>query len=163
MNLLDFYIPEWFFVAVNLLILMLVLRALLWKPVNRILDEREERAEKAASDAKEATEMKAEMERLRQQFDVDLETNTVEMMKDARARAGHEYERIVADAEKKAERILAEARAKAEREYSGVMAEAKKQIVAAALDISGMLLSSSVDSEQNRALLNNYLAEKEAF
>ena len=161
MNLLDFYIPEWFFVALNLLILIVVLRAILWKRVNKVLDERRDKAVKAAQDADEAERLRAEMEQLRSQLDGDMESRTVELMKDARARAGQEYERIISDAEKKAEQILAAAKTKAAHEHGVMMAEAKKQITAVAIDVSGFLMGASMDSEHNKALLDKYLEDKD--
>ena len=163
MDLLNFYIPEWFFVALNLLILYLVLKVILWKPINRVLDAREELAAKTARDAEEAERLKAEAELLRERSETDSQARTVELMKDARARAGHEYERIVADAEKKAELLLSASKVRAEREYEVLMAEAKKQVVAVAVDMSGLLLGYDMDSERNKTLLNRYLAEKDVF
>ncbi|MCL1834712.1 MAG: ATP synthase F0 subunit B [Oscillospiraceae bacterium] len=160
MNLFDFYIPEWFFVALNLAILVFVLRRVLWKPVNKILDERAEIAEKAAQDAQEAARLLEEMDQLRSKFDADMETLTVELMKDARARAGQEYDRIIGDAEKKADQIIQAAKVKAGQEHDVMMEETKKQVVSVAIDITGLLLGASMDTDKNKALLENYLSGK---
>ena len=163
MNLLNFYIPEWFFVAFNLVVLIVILRAILWKRINGVLDERGEKAAKTARDAEESARLRAEMEQLRSALDSEMESRTVELMKDARARAGQEYERIVADAEKKAGQILETAKAKAAQEYDVMMEDVKKQVVSVAIDISGLLLDSTINSEDNRALLDKFLAEKDVF
>ena len=162
MNLLNFYVPEWVFVAFNLVILILALRHILWKRVNGVLDERREKAIKAAQDSEDAAKLKTEMEQLRSKFDIDMQARTVELMKDARVRAGQEYERIVGDAEKKAEMILTDAKKKSEHEHDFLMSEAKKQVVSIAIDMSGLLLNSSMDNERNRTLLDNYLEERTA-
>ena len=163
MNLLNFYIPEWFFVALNLIILIIVLRAILWKRINRILDERGEKAEKAARDSEEAAALKAEMDLMRSELSSEMESRTVELMKDARARAGQEYERIIADAEKKAEQIMTAAKVKAAQEHDVMMESVKKQVVSVAIDISGLFLESAVDSESNRALLDKFIADKDVI
>jgi len=163
MDLLNFYIPEWVFVAINLLILIIILRAILWKRINGILDERSEKAAKAAQDALEASTLRTEMEQLRSDLDAQMESRTVELMKDARARAGQEYERIIGDAEKKAEQILNAAKVKAAQEHDVMMESVKKQVVSVAIDISGLLLETSVDSESNRVLLDKFLTDKDVF
>ena len=162
MNLLNFYIPEWFFVALNLLILIVVLRKILWKRINRILDERSEKAAKTAQDSEDAATLKAEMEQLRLMFDAEMKSRTVELMKDARASAGQEYERIIADAEKKSEQILSAAKTKADHEYDVMIEDVKKQAVSIAIDMTGLLLSSDMNNDHNTALLNQFLADKDA-
>ena len=163
MNLFSFYIPDWIFVAINLVILILVLRRVLWKRINGILDARSEMAAKTKQDSEEAATLRAEMERLRTLLDAEMESRTVELMKEARARAGQEYERIIADAEKKAEQIMSTAKVKAAQEHDVMMEDVKRQVVSVAIDISGLLLESAVDSESNRALLNKFLADKDVF
>ena len=161
MNLLNFYIPEWFFVALNLLILIVVLRAILWKRINKIMDERAEKAAKTAQDAEEAATLKAEMEQLRLAMDAEMESRTIELMKDARSRAGQEYERIIEDAEKKSEQILAAAKVKADHERDIMMEDVKKQVVSIAIDMTGLLLSADMNSDRNTALLNDFISSKD--
>lgn len=163
MNLFSFYIPDWIFVAINLVILILVLRRVLWKRVNGILDARSEMAAKTAQDAEEAATLRAEIEQLRSMLDAEMESRTVELMKEARARAGQEYERIIADAGRKSEQILSAAKYKAEQEHDVMIEDVKKQVVAVAIDMSGLLLGSALDSDSNRALLNKYLADEDVF
>ena len=163
MDLFSFYIPDWIFVAINLVILILVLKRVLWKRINGILDERSEKAAKMAEDSTKANELRAEMEQLRTLLDAEMESRTVELMKDARARAGQEYERIIADAERKAGQILTTAKFKAEQERGVMIESVKKQVISVAIDMSGLLLESAVDSENNRVLLEEFLADKDVL
>jgi len=161
MNLLDFYFPEWFFVAVNLIILILVLKKLFWKPVNKILETRQEKAAKTEQDAEEAERLLDEMEQLRTQLDHDLEARTAQVLMEARTRAGREYDRIVADAENKANLILNAAKMKADQEQERMAAEMKKRLVATAVDAAGFLMRSTMDSDHNQRLVESYLADKD--
>lgn len=157
MNLFDFYIPEWFFVALNLFILIFILKAVLWKPVSKILENRQERVSKTEQDAAEAARLRAEMEQLRSQLEADMETRTTELMKEARSRAGKEYDRIVLEAETKAELIISTAKTKAEHERESMMVEIKGQIVSVAMEAAGLLLRSNMDSERNKRLVEAFL------
>ena len=163
MNLFSFYIPDWIFVALNMIILIVVLRRVLWKRINGILDARGEMAAKTVRDAEEAATLRAEIERLRAMLDAEMESRTVELMKEARARAGQEYDRILADADKKAEQILSAAKVKAEHERDVMIEDVKKQVVAVAIDMSGLLLGAGMDSDANKALLSRYLADEDVF
>jgi F-type H+-transporting ATPase subunit b len=120
-------------------------------------------AAKTVRDAEEAATLRAEIERLRAMLDAEMESRTVELMKEARARAGQEYDRILADADKKAEQILSAAKVKAERERDVMIEDVKKQVVAVAIDMSGLLLGAGMDSDANRALLSRYLADEDVL
>ena len=161
MNLLDFYIPEWFWVAFNLLVLIVVLRKILWKRVGKILDERQAAADKAEQDAEEAAGLRAEMERFRAEFDEEMDAKTAEMMQEARTRAGQEYDRIIADAEAKAGLIVSAAKTKALQERDNVVAELRNQVASTAVEATGMLLRANMDNERNKRLLEDFLSERE--
>jgi len=161
MNILDFHIPEWFWVAFNLLVLILVLKKILWDRVGRILEERRETALKTEQDAEEAASLKAEIERRREALDEDLKSQTAEMMQAARKSAGAEYDRIVKEAESKAALIVTAAHAKARQEQGAIMTEMKEQVAATAVEAAGILLRANMDSENNRRLLEDYLSERD--
>lgn len=157
MNLLDFNIPEWAFIAVNLIILTAVLSKIFWKPVNRRLDERRAQVEQGLKDAAQAKAEKEAVEAAQAAFEADMHRQTAEQMKAARVRAGHEYNRIVAEAEEKARKQLAASHAQARQEKEAMLATAKAEIVAASLEMTGLLLEANMNSEQNQRLVEAYL------
>ena len=161
MNLLDFYFPEWFFVALNLGIMILILKKIFWKPVNAILEERQEKAAKAEQEADEAGKLLNDMEQRRAQLDRDLEIRTAQALMEARTQAGHEYDRIVAEAETKANLILRAAKDEARQEQERAAAEMKKQLSSAAVEAAGFLLRANLDSESNRRLVEGFLSGKD--
>lgn len=161
MNLLDFHIPEWFWVAFNLLVLILVLRKILWKRVFGVLEERREMVIKTVQDAEEAERLMAEMEQLRAKLDQELEAKTAEKMQEARTRAGKEFDRIVEEAGVKAAAIISAAKTKSEQERDALLVEMKGQVAATAVEATGMLLRANMDSERNMRLLEDFLSEGE--
>ena len=160
MNLLDFNIPEWIWVAFNLVVLIVVLQRILWKRVGKILDLRQAAAVKAGQDAEETARLKAEMEQLRINLDEEMDVKTAEMMQAARTRAGREYDRIVSEAEAKANLIISAAKTKAQHEHETMQAELKKQVAAAALEATGMLLRANMDNDRNKVLLEDFLSKE---
>ena len=161
MNLLSFYIPEWVWVAFNLLVLIIVLRRILWKRVGKVLDERMDMVTKTGQDAEEAARLRTEMEQLRTLLDMEMDVKTAEMMQEARTRAGHEYDRIVAEAETKAGLIVSAAKTKALQERDAVLADLRRQVASTAVEATGILLRENIDSERNRRILEDFLAERE--
>lgn len=161
MNLLQFNFPEWFFVALNLLILVLILKRIFWKPVTKILEDRQAMAAQTAQDAEEAERIRAEMEQLRTRAEADAEALTAQLLTEARSRAGREYDRIVSEAESRAEMIVATAKVKAKQEQERTIVEVKKQITAAALEAAGILIRENIDSERNNRLVEAYLSERD--
>jgi len=161
MNILDFYIPEWFWVAFNLLVLILVLKKILWDRVGRILEERRETVLKTEQDAEEARTLKAEIEQLRAELDEDLKSQTAGMMQEARKSAGTEYDRIIAEAESKAALIVSAAHTKARQEQGAIMTEIKEHVAATAVEAAGILLRANMDNEKNKRLLEEFLSERD--
>jgi F-type H+-transporting ATPase subunit b len=162
MNLMQFYIPEWFFVALNLAILILVLKRLFWAPVSKILEDRQAMAAKTEQDAGEAAALRADMEQLRLQLDADMEARSLDLMKEARSHASQEYSRIVAEAEKKAELILSDAGAQARREQDRIARELKRHVASATIEAAGFLMRSNMDTARNNQLLEAFLEERDA-
>ena len=161
MNLLNFYIPEWFWVAFNLLVLIVILKKVLWDRVRKVLQERQDMVAKSEQDAQETERLRAEIEQLRAEFDKDMEARTIALMKEARTNAGKEYDRIVTQAEEKAGLIVSAAKTKARQEQDVILVEIKKHIAATAIEAAGLLLRTNMDSERNNLLLDDFLSEGE--
>jgi F-type H+-transporting ATPase subunit b len=162
MNLLDFYIPEWFFVALNLVVLTLVLRKLLWKPVTGLLDARREKIARSLQIAEETARQAEEMEARRAQQEDQMEQFTRDKMKEARERAGREYDRIVAEAGKKAAVIITGAEARAKQEQEHMFHESQERMMDMILEVTAALIEKKMDSEENRALIKAILKKEGA-
>ena len=161
MNLFDFYIPEWIFIILNLLILTLVLRKILWKSVGKVIDDRQAKITKAMEDAEAANAGRQALDQEKAAFEGGLERRTQEMMKEARTRAGHEYDRIVDEAKQKEKQILAAAQTQARLDRDGLLNAAQKEIIATTIEMAGLLLESKIDKKQNEQLIASFLERKD--
>lgn len=153
----DFYIPEKFFVALSLLILVFVLRRVFWAPVMRIIDDRQKGVDDLLQSAVNAQRLINRMEEQRARQESYLERRAAEQMKDARDRAGREYERIINEAKEKAHKIVAAGEEAAGREYRQVMVKSREAIISLALGAASIVVESSLDSEKNRELIEAML------
>ena len=160
MNILEFYIPEWFFVALSLVILVVVLRRFFWNPLLRILDTRKERIEQAERDALEVAAQKDGLEKEIAKTATDLEQMKLGKIKEARTLAGQEYDRIVEEAESKARLIIDHAQAQAKQEHGSMLHNATEEILKAALAATGQLLEANMSSERNERLIRAFIAKR---
>ena len=160
MNLFDFYIPEWVFVFLNLLILVFALKKLLWGPVNKVLDKRQAIIEKSMEDAQAAAAGKNDLDRRLAVFEGDMDKRSQEMMKEARTRAGVEYDRIVEEAKNKEKQILTAARIQAGQYRESALNAAQAEIIATAVEMACFLMESRMDEAQNELLVASFLERK---
>ncbi len=120
------------YTIINLLILYVLLRKFLFKPVHNILDQRKADVEAQKKQAEETT---AQADALKAQYELSLQKIDEENARSvaaAKAKATEEYDRIVADAGQKAEGIITSAKEKAR-----LAAEQERQL--AENDIADML------------------------
>jgi len=157
MNMFDFYIPEKIFVALSLLILVFVLRRIFWEPVMKIIDDRQKGVDDLLQNAKNAQRIIDKMEQQRAHQESYLERQASERLKEARDRAGREYERIINEAKEKAHKIVSAGEEAASREYQQVMVKSREAIISLALGAASIIVESSMDSEKNRELIEAML------
>lgn len=116
------------FTVINVLILVVAVRLLLWKPIHKILEQRQAEADAALA---EAEQVKSDAEALaaqqRQQLS-DIDAQRAAALDEARAQASEESERILSSAREQARAILAKADEAAERRRDETLREAHAQI-----------------------------------
>ena len=159
MNLLDFYIPEEVFVALSLIILFIVLRRFFWKPVIKMIDDRQKGVDDMLGLARDAEKTLADLEDQRLKQETELERQVIEKIKESRERAAKEYDRIITEAESKARGIVDAAEEKAKREYQQTMQEAQEAVISLAISAASVIVESSMDSEKNRELIKSMLSK----
>ena len=86
------------FTIVNIVVLYICMRLFLFKPVNKILKQRQDAVQKQFDDAKEAQD---KAEALKQEYEASLTNARAEsdrMMEEAKKKADAEYERVLKNA-----------------------------------------------------------------
>jgi F-type H+-transporting ATPase subunit b len=157
MNIFDFYIPEEILVAFSLIVLVLILTRILWKPLMKVIDDRQNGVDDMLQRAEDAKKIIAEMEAQRADHDADMERRLVDKMKEARELAGREHDRIIADAQEKARKFVEASEEKARRAYEQSMSESRGTVIDLALGAASIIMESSMDSVKNRALIEAVL------
>ena len=145
--------------AVAILVLFILASNLLFNPARALLKDRQDRIAKDISDAKEASEsaqaMKAEYESKLKNIDKEAEA----LLSEARQKALKNEQRIVDEAKEEARRIIKHAQEEAMLEKKHAMDDVKKEIVTVASLMAQKVVSASIDTEIQDALVEETLKE----
>ena len=150
------------FALINLLILFLVLKLVLFKPVMNFMDKR---SQAVADDLQTAADAKSEALEMKSQYDEQLKASRVEGQKivdDMTKRANQIYADTIAKAEEESRQIIARAHAEAEREHDKVLKDSKAEISGLALAAASKVIGANMDNDVNRRLVDKFLEENGA-
>lgn len=147
---------------INILVLFLLMKKFLFKPVNRILDTRaaaiQAAADQAAADRREAAEAKAGYEEKLAAADDEAG----QILRLARQRGQREYEAALKTAQEDAARLVREAESRAEAERTAALRQAQDQLAELALAAAAKASGQRMDAGADRALMEGFLAEAAA-
>ncbi|MPM95143.1 ATP synthase subunit b, sodium ion specific [bioreactor metagenome] len=153
---MEFHLIDFIEHALNLLILFLLLRHFLYKPVNKFMAEREanfarEREQLDAS-RNEANVLKAQYETSMKNARLDAE----HIAEERRKVAEREAEDLRKKAKQDAQGILSDAMHQAVAEREGMMNELKTQTAELAVDIAGKILEREVTQEDHQRIIDSF-------
>lgn len=144
---------------VNFLILFLILKHYLFKPVNNMIDKRQneivDKINKTDEDMKKAEALKTENDKILSGAK-DEGKNIVEGYK---VKAEQLSSDIVKDARDEADTIIKRAKTEAERQTEKAADEMKSQIVDLAVLMSSKALGETIDEDQHRRLIKDFIVK----
>ncbi|HRU96806.1 MAG TPA: F0F1 ATP synthase subunit B [Ruminococcus sp.] len=145
----------------NVIILFVLLRIFLFKPINKIKDERTRTVQDDLDSAKKAKE---EAEALRQQYDDSISSAKEEANKiimKAHEDAEADKAMIMKKSQEEAEEIVTAAGKAAENERKRIIQQAQSQIADLAIAAASKVVGANLDDEKNRRLVDEFLSEEE--
>jgi len=143
----------------NLLLIFLILKKLLWKPVQKVMQQRKDMVDKQFSDAAEA---EAQAEADKAAWAAKLATADEEAaarIADADETARRHGDRVVADAKEKAEGILRQAEAEAQLEREKATAAMREEIADLSAALAEKMLEREINAADHRAMIASFLDE----
>lgn len=147
------------FTLINTLIIFLIFRIFLFKPVGKILDKRKEMAAAAITDAEKA---KAEAEAAQKEYTdrlADAKAEAAEIIKQATFRAQKREEEILNEANQKAADIRTKAEENIEREKRQALNEVKNQISDLVIMAAGKVAQKEISASDNEEIISQFLSE----
>lgn len=143
----------------NLLLIFLILKKLLWKPVQKVMEERKAMVDKQFADAADA---QSEAEADKAQWAEKLATADEEAaarIAEADETARRHGDRVIADAKEKAEGIIRQAEAEAELERQKATASMREEIADLSTVLAEKMLEREINADDHRAMIASFLDE----
>ena len=134
---------------VNIVVLYILLRVLIWKPVRAFMAARTQRVEK---EMELAHQLQAEAEKIKADYDarlVDVQATCEQMISDGRKKAQAVGQQCIDEAKVEADQILTQARSEAAQEKRRAMDEVKGELADLAVDMAGRVLRFDEQARRN--------------
>jgi F-type H+-transporting ATPase subunit b len=154
-------LPKLIFQIVNFLLLLYLLNRFLFKRVFALLDERQARISKGLEDAEAAARDRELARAERDAALVDARKEAAEMLARANKIADDTRKEILATAKADAEQVTERAREEINAEKERAMAELRAEVADLALAAAGKLVRREMDTDTQRSLVEEFLAEVE--
>lgn len=157
--MLDFSLVNIICIVVNLLILFILMKLFLFKPVEKIIKKRQEEADEQIN---QATAAKEEAEKLQQEYEEtmkSIEEDRNEKMAETYKKATEEYDRIINEANEQANNLIANAKTEAEVEKAKILRHAESDITDMVIAATAKVVAAKSDEETDRALYEQFLTK----
>lgn len=161
-TMLDVNIWNFIWSAVNIVILFILLRIFLFKPINKIMNERTRTIQ---DNMDEAEKSRREAEELKQQYAESLSNAKDEAQKiimKAHDDAEAEKSAILKKSQEEASEIISDAGKTIENERKRIIQQAQSQIADLAIEAASKIIGENVDDEKNRRLVDEFLSAEES-
>ena len=144
--------------VVNFLVLVVILRALAYEPVAKMLKQRSDKIQdsldQAAADRKAAEQTLAQY---KAQL-ADANKRAQEIVDRAELTARQEREALVAETKKEIERMKQTAQAEIQNERNRAFEEMKAEIVTLSLQAAEKIVAKNLSSKENDKLINDFIS-----
>lgn len=143
----------------NLLILYLIMKKIFFKPVRKMMLDRETEI-KELYDGAEKTQSEADAMKLEYETKLENAKNEAnEIVKSASHRAALKSEEIINDAHKEAASIIERADKQIEADKKTAENELKDELSGMAVSIAGKVLEEEIDPDKHKVLIDRFIDE----
>lgn len=159
--MLDINIWNFIWSAVNLILLFILLKIFLFKPIGKIMDERTRAIQDDIDSAKKSKE---EAEALKKEYADSIseaKEKAQEIIMKAHEDAESEKTAILKKSQEEADQLIIDANKSIENERKRVISQAQTQIADLAIEAASKIIGENLDDEKNRRLVDKFLSEEE--
>ena len=143
---------------VNIVILILLLRSVSYKPIIKFLDGRREKIAKGLEDARKAEARLANIEADYSKRMDEARAEGQKVVAEMTANAEKQASAIIVKANEDAARIKAQAQEEAELERNKALADLRTQVVSLSMAAANKLVGESLDANRQRALVDEFFS-----
>jgi len=142
----------------NFLILFVILRVWVYKPILGLLDKRRQTIAQGLEDARVAAEARASAEKEAAKIVADAQAEASQVVREANERAQGVAKDVKAEAEAEAAKSREAALAEAEMERNRVLGDLRGQVAALSIAATQKLVGEALDEKRQRALLDEFFS-----
>jgi F-type H+-transporting ATPase subunit b len=151
------------FVAINLIVLFLLMRKFLFKPITNLMEERKSSIEQGLKDAENA---KIEAAEARKKYDEQIKNIKLDgdkLLNEVKVKAAREYDEIISNAKKDALTVVQRGHEDVERERAEMLKQTRQQIAVLAIAAASKLVQANMDSDANKSMVDKFIDEAGAI
>jgi len=160
--MLDIDIWNFIWAFVNIAILFVLLRIFLFKPINKIMDERTRSIQNDIDSAKQSREEAEELKTEYTQTLADAKAEAQQILVKAREEASAAKQDMIFKSEEEARQIIDTANKTIENERKRAIQDAQSYVADLAIAAASKIIGENVDDEKNRRIVDNFLSEEGA-
>jgi F-type H+-transporting ATPase subunit b len=143
--------------VINVLVLCVLVRIFLFKPIHKILEERQKQVDQELADAAAAKAEAQALEEEQRAFLADLDNQRAQAMEESTANANQVYNQIVASANEKARGIVKNAETQAEHQKEEALRQAQSEIRELVLTATAKVIGAK--TKEDGSLYDRFLEE----
>lgn len=147
------------FMLCNLVLVFLVFKKFLFRPVQKMIDDRQQEIDKLYADG---DEKRREAEQLHEAYGAQLagaKAESQQLLREARASAQQQREEILREAKDEASALKEKAQADIELEKKKARNEVKDELSAMALEIAGKVVGRELSEQDGDALVEDFIRQ----
>lgn len=142
----------------NFALLLVVLRAWVYKPVLALLQKRRETVAKGLEDARVAAEARENAEKEAEKLLADARTKAAGEAREFTTRAEQQAKEIRAEAEAVKAKAREEALAEVEQERARILGDVRSQVASLAIAAAQHLIGESIDAKKQKTLIDEFFS-----
>lgn len=139
-------------------VLLLILTAVVYKPMLRVLDERKARIAKGLEDARQAAIARENADAEAKRIIDEARAEAANVRKDAVVQAEQAAKDIESKAREDAKSIKAAAQAEAVEERNRVLGDLRNQVAAISIAAANKVIGESLDEKRQRSLIDEFFS-----
>ena len=156
---LDIHTQTTIFTIINFFILYLLLKGVLFKPINKVITERREEISKKLEEA-ELSNKQAQQYRLESENRLKASKKEGKALVEAyKIQAEKIREEIIKKAEEEGKEIIDRAEKEAKRQREKAESELREQVVSLALALATKILEKQLDEKEHRRLMDEFIEQ----
>ena len=145
--------------GINLVVLYLLMRHFLFKPVPPMMEQRTKAIEDGLPQAEAAKQAAAALDQENEARLAQVRGQADQIVAQAKLQGQREYDQIISSAQADAQGIRADAQAQMEAERRQMLQDAQQQVAALALLAAAKVSGHAMDQEGDRDLVEDFLRE----